>query len=78
MTLEIRVGRGVGKAKDLIFLHLDHLDPAGIHERLPGISESAKNFAGVDVTRDPLPVLPTVHNNRGGIPTNYSGDVLTA
>jgi succinate dehydrogenase / fumarate reductase flavoprotein subunit len=76
MTLEIREGRGVGKNKDHIFLHLDHLDPAVLHERLPGISESAKIFAGVDVTRDPIPVLPTVHYNMGGIPTNYWGEVL--
>jgi succinate dehydrogenase / fumarate reductase, flavoprotein subunit len=76
MTLEIREGRGVGKAKDHIFLHLDHLDPAVLHERLPGISESAKIFAGVDVTREPIPVLPTVHYNMGGIPTNYWGEVL--
>ncbi|MDP2121012.1 MAG: succinate dehydrogenase flavoprotein subunit [Hoeflea sp.] len=77
MTLEIREGRGVGKAKDHIFLHLDHLDPAVLHERLPGISESAKIFAGVDVTREPIPVLPTVHYNMGGIPTNYWGEVLS-
>ncbi|MEI5681850.1 MULTISPECIES: succinate dehydrogenase flavoprotein subunit [unclassified Mesorhizobium] len=76
MTLEIREGRGVGKNKDHIFLHLDHLDPAVLHERLPGISESAKIFAGVDVTREPIPVLPTVHYNMGGIPTNYWGEVL--
>jgi len=76
MTLEIREGRGVGKQKDHIFLHLDHLDPAVLHERLPGISESAKIFAGVDVTREPIPVLPTVHYNMGGIPTNYWGEVL--
>jgi succinate dehydrogenase / fumarate reductase, flavoprotein subunit len=76
MTLEIREGRGVGKAKDHIFLHLDHLDPAVLHERLPGISESAKIFAGVDVKREPIPVLPTVHYNMGGIPTNYWGEVL--
>ncbi len=76
MTLEIREGRGVGKAKDHIFLHLDHLDPAVLHERLPGISESAKIFAGVDVTKEPIPVLPTVHYNMGGIPTNYFGEVL--
>ncbi|WP_425291616.1 succinate dehydrogenase flavoprotein subunit [Aminobacter anthyllidis] len=76
MTLEIRDGRGVGKNKDHIFLHLDHLDPAVLHERLPGISESAKIFAGVDVTREPIPVLPTVHYNMGGIPTNYWGEVL--
>ena len=76
MTLEIREGRGVGKAKDHIFLHLDHLDPAVIHERLPGIAESARIFAGVDVTREPIPVLPTVHYNMGGIPTNHWGEVL--
>ena len=77
MTIEIREGRGVGKNKDHIFLHLDHLDPAILHERLPGISESAKIFAGVDVTKAPIPVLPTVHYNMGGIPTNYHGEVLT-
>ncbi|MFG1360353.1 succinate dehydrogenase flavoprotein subunit [Xanthobacter pseudotagetidis] len=76
MTMEIREGRGVGKSKDHIFLHLDHLDPAILHERLPGISESAKIFAGVDVTREPIPVIPTVHYNMGGIPTNYHGEVL--
>jgi succinate dehydrogenase / fumarate reductase flavoprotein subunit len=76
MTMEVREGRGVGKNKDHIFLHLDHLDPAVLHERLPGISESAKIFAGVDVTREPIPVLPTVHYNMGGIPTNYWGEVL--
>jgi succinate dehydrogenase / fumarate reductase flavoprotein subunit len=78
MTMEIREGRGVGKNKDHIFLHLDHLDPAVLHERLPGISESAKIFAGVDVTREPIPVLPTVHYNMGGVPTNYWGEVLNA
>ncbi len=78
MTLEIREGRGVGKNKDHIFLHLDHLDPAVLHERLPGISESAKIFAGVNVTREPIPVLPTVHYNMGGVPTNYWGEVLNA
>lgn len=77
MTMEIREGRGVGKNKDHIFLHLDHLDPKILHERLPGISESAKIFAGVDVTKQPIPVLPTVHYNMGGIPTNYHGEVLT-
>ncbi|MEI8146017.1 MAG: succinate dehydrogenase flavoprotein subunit [Alphaproteobacteria bacterium] len=77
MTMEIRGGRGVGKNKDHIFLHLDHLDPKVLHERLPGISESAKIFAGVDVTKEPIPVLPTVHYNMGGIPTNYRGEVLT-
>ena len=77
MTMEIREGRGVGQNKDHIYLHLDHLDPKILHERLPGISESAKIFAGVDVTREPIPVLPTVHYNMGGIPTNYHGEVLT-
>jgi succinate dehydrogenase flavoprotein subunit len=76
MTMEIREGRGVGPKKDHIYLHLDHLDPAVLAERLPGISESAKIFAGVDVTRQPIPVLPTVHYNMGGIPTNYWGEVL--
>jgi succinate dehydrogenase flavoprotein subunit len=78
MTMEIREGRGVGKTGDHIFLHLDHLDPALLAERLPGISESARIFAGVDVTKDPIPVLPTVHYNMGGIPTNYWGEVLNA
>jgi succinate dehydrogenase / fumarate reductase flavoprotein subunit len=77
MTMEIREGRGVGPNKDHINLHLDHLDPKVLHERLPGISESAKIFAGVDVTREPIPVIPTVHYNMGGIPTNYHGEVLT-
>jgi succinate dehydrogenase / fumarate reductase flavoprotein subunit len=77
MTIEIREGRGVGPKKDHIFLHLDHLDPAVLHERLPGISETAKVFAGVDVTKAPIPVLPTVHYNMGGIPTNYHGQVVT-
>jgi len=77
MTIEIREGRGVGPNKDHIFLHLDHLDPKVLHERLPGISETAKVFAGVDVTKAPIPVLPTVHYNMGGIPTNYHGEVLT-
>jgi succinate dehydrogenase / fumarate reductase flavoprotein subunit len=77
MTIEIREGRGVGPNKDHIYLHLDHLDPKIIHERLPGITESARIFAGVDVTREPIPVLPTVHYNMGGIPTNYHGEVLT-
>ncbi len=77
MTLEIREGRGVGKEKDHIYLHLDHLDPKVLHERLPGISESARIFAGADVTKEPIPVLPTVHYNMGGIPTNYHGEVLT-
>ena len=76
MTIEIREGRGVGPQKDHIYLHLDHLDPDVLAERLPGISESARIFAGVDVTKDPIPVLPTVHYNMGGIPTNYHGEVL--
>ncbi|MCC7321892.1 MAG: succinate dehydrogenase flavoprotein subunit [Rubellimicrobium sp.] len=76
MTIEIREGRGVGRNKDHIFLHLNHLPPEVLHERLPGISESARIFAGVDVTRDPIPVLPTVHYNMGGIPTNHWGEVL--
>ena len=77
MTIEIREGRGVGKNKDHIYLHLDHLEPKVLHERLPGISESARIFAGVDVTREPIPVLPTVHYNMGGIPTTYHGEVKT-
>src|SRR5579872_4056888 len=77
MTIEIREGRGVGPHKDHIHLHLEHLDPKVLHERLPGISETAKIFAGVDVTKEPIPVLPTVHYNMGGIPTNYHGEVLT-
>ncbi len=77
MTIEIREGRGVGPNKDHIYLHLDHLDAEMIHKRLPGIAESAKIFAGVDVTREPIPVLPTVHYNMGGIPTNYHGEVVT-
>src|SRR6201992_1071012 len=77
VILEIREGRGVGRHKDHIFLHLDHLDPKILKERIPGISESAKIFAGVDVTKSPIPVLPTVHYNMCGIPTNYHGEVLT-
>jgi succinate dehydrogenase / fumarate reductase flavoprotein subunit len=77
MTIEIREGRGVGQHKDHIHLHLEHLDPAIIHQRLPGIAETAKIFAGVDVTREPIPVLPTVHYNMGGIPTNYLTEVLS-
>ena len=77
MTVEIREGRGVGAHKDHIFLHLDHLAPEVLHARLPGISETAKIFAGVDVTKQPIPVLPTVHYNMGGIPTNYHGEVVT-
>ena len=76
MTMEIREGRGVGKEKDHIFLHLNHLPPETLAERLPGISESARIFAGVDLTKEPIPVLPTVHYNMGGIPTNYWGEVL--
>ena len=76
MTLEIREGRGVGPHKDHILLHLEHLDPKVLHERLPGISETAKIFAGVDVTREPIPVLPTAHYIMGGIPTNYHGEVI--
>src|SRR5436305_916027 len=77
MTIEIREGRGVGPKKDHIFLHLDHLDPQILAERLPGITESARIFAGVDVTREPIPIVPTVHYNMGGIPTNYHGEALT-
>jgi succinate dehydrogenase / fumarate reductase flavoprotein subunit len=77
MTIEIREGRGVGPNRDHIHLHLSHLDPRIIHERLPGISESARIFAGVDVTKEPIPVLPTVHYNMGGIPCAYTGDALT-
>ena len=77
MTMEIREGRGIGKEKDHIHLHLEHLGPDIIHERLPGIAESARIFAGVDVTKEPIPVLPTVHYNMGGIPTNHHGQVVT-
>src|SRR5512147_885646 len=77
MTIEIREGRGVGVNRDHIHLHLSHLDPKIIHERLPGIAESARIFAGVDVTKEPIPVLPTVHYNMGGIPCAYTGDALT-
>ena len=77
MTLEIREGRGVGPKKDYIDLHLEHLDPKMIHQRLPGIAETARIFAGVDVTREPIPVLPTCHYNMGGIPTNYRAEVVT-
>ncbi|MCB9981992.1 MAG: succinate dehydrogenase flavoprotein subunit [Rhodospirillales bacterium] len=76
MTIEIREGRGVGEHKDHIHLHLEHLDSDIIHERLPGIAESARIFAGVDVTKEPIPVLPTVHYNMGGIPTNYMAEVI--
>lgn len=77
MALEIREGRGVGPHGDHIYLHLDHIDPAVLAERLPGITESGKIFAGVDLTRQPLPVVPTVHYNMGGIPCNYHGEVVT-
>ncbi|MDH5833867.1 succinate dehydrogenase flavoprotein subunit [Luteimonas kalidii] len=76
MTIEIREGRGVGEHKDHIHLDLTHLDPKDIHEKLPGIAESARIFAGVDVEKQPIPVLPTVHYNMGGIPTNYHGEVV--
>jgi len=76
MTIEIREGRGVGEHKDHIHLDLTHLDPADIHKKLPGIAESAKIFAGVDVEKQPIPVIPTVHYNMGGIPTNYHGEVV--
>ncbi|XP_050379912.1 succinate dehydrogenase [ubiquinone] flavoprotein subunit 1, mitochondrial [Argentina anserina] len=77
MTMEIREGRGVGPMKDHIYLHLNHLPPDVLKERLPGISETAAIFAGVDVTKEPIPVLPTVHYNMGGIQTNYHGEVVT-
>ena len=77
MTMEINAGRGVGKLKDHLYLHLEHLPAALIHERLPGISDTALVFAGVDVTTQPIPVLPTVHYNMGGIPTNYHAEVVT-
>merc|ERR1712147_150549 len=77
MTMEIREGRGVGKDADHCYLHLNHLPPELLAERLPGISETAAIFAGVDVTKEPIPVIPTVHYNMGGIPTNYKGEVVT-
>lgn len=77
MTIEIREGRGCGPEKDHVFLQLHHLPPEQLAQRLPGISETAMIFAGVDVTREPIPVLPTVHYNMGGVPTNYRGQVLT-
>ena len=77
IAVEINEGRGVGKNKDYVNLHLDHLDPKVIEERLPGIAESAKTFCEVDVRKDPIPVVPTVHYNMGGIPTNYKAEVLT-
>ena len=76
-AMEIREGRGVGEHKDHIFLHLDHIDPKILHERLPGITETAKTFAGIDLTRQPIPVAPTVHYTMGGIPTNYHGEVVS-
>jgi len=78
MTVEIREGRGIGPEHDYIELHLEHLGPGVIHERLPGIAETARIFAGVDVTREPIPVQPTVHYNMGGIPCNYRGEVISA
>ena len=77
MTLEIREGRGVGSKKDHVYLSISHLGPEIIRDKLPGISETARTFAGVDVTKEPIPVLPTVHYNMGGIPTNYYGQVIT-
>jgi succinate dehydrogenase / fumarate reductase flavoprotein subunit len=77
MAMEMREGRGVGKNGDYIYLHLDHIDPKVLAERLPGITETGKIFAGVDLTRQPLPVTPTVHYNMGGIPCNYHGEVVT-
>ena len=75
MTLEIREGRGCGSEGDHVYLQLSHLPPETLATRLPGISETAQIFAGADVTRDPIPVLPTVHYNMGGVPTNYTGQV---
>jgi len=77
MAMEMREGRGVGPNKDYIYLHLDHIDPKVLAERLPGITETGKIFAGVDLTRQPLPVTPTVHYNMGGVPCNYHGEVVT-
>jgi succinate dehydrogenase / fumarate reductase, flavoprotein subunit len=77
IQIEINEGRGLGEHKDYVHLHIEHLDPAVIHERLPGIAETSKIFAGVDVTKEPIPVLPTVHYNMGGIPTNYKAEVVT-
>ena len=77
MTMEINAGRGVGAETDHIFLHLEHLGPEVIRERLPGITETSKIFAGVDATRDPIPVIPTVHYNMGGVPTNFKAEVVT-
>ena len=78
MTIEIREGRGLGAEQDHIHLHLEHLGPEVIEERLPGIAESARIFAGVDVTKEPIPVLPTVHYNMGGVPANFNGQVVTS
>ena len=77
MTLEMREGRGIGPEKDHLHLHLHHLDPEILQERLPGISETVKIFAGFDLTREPIPILPTVHYNMGGIATTYHGEALT-
>jgi succinate dehydrogenase / fumarate reductase flavoprotein subunit len=77
MTIEIREGRGVGEKRDHMHLHLEHLGPEVIHERLPGIQETARIFANVDVTKVPIPVLPTVHYNMGGVPCNVHGEVVT-
>jgi succinate dehydrogenase / fumarate reductase flavoprotein subunit len=76
VTIEIREGRGVGPKKDHVYLHIEHLSPEIVHERLPGISETARIFAGVDTTKDPIPVVPTVHYNMGGVPTNYHAEVV--
>tara|TARA_Y100000590_G_scaffold198537_1_gene225454 strand:+ start:1 stop:1065 length:1065 start_codon:yes stop_codon:yes gene_type:complete len=78
IAIEINEGRGVGNEKDHVHLHLDHLDPKVIEERLPGISESSRLFANVDVTKEPIPVVPTVHYNMGGIPTNYKAEVISS
>ncbi len=77
MTIEIRAGRGCGPNKDYLHLHVEHIDPEVIHERLPGIAETARIFAGVDVTKEPIPVLPTCHYNMGGVPTNHKGEAVT-
>jgi succinate dehydrogenase / fumarate reductase flavoprotein subunit len=77
MTIEMHEGRGVGPKKDHIYLHLEHLDPKILHERLPGITDLARIFAGVDLTREPVPIVPTAHYTMGGIATNYRGEVLT-
>ena len=77
MTIEINEGRGVGEERDHIFLHLNHLDPSVISKRLPGIAETAKIFAGVDVNKEPIPVIPTCHYNMGGIPAKFTGEVVT-